>query len=266
MGNIKEMNKKRTEELNYYIRPQTFPVAVKMYESEEQLPKGVKRPGKDFGYRVSGCQGISLSRKYGWSVAMGKDDLFCAGMIILGFVEAGDYFLGKLWIDGGYVETLEDAKRTAETILRFDYGKYQTILFTPLFRADFEPDEVMIYGNPAQMVRLVQGSLYKGGGMLTSVSNGVSDCAQSLVRPLVSGECQLVLSGIGNRIYAATEKDEMCFTIPWQKMDDVLEGLKGNHAKGLRYPIPTVANYKNTGLADLYSAMFDQAGIPIDER
>jgi uncharacterized protein (DUF169 family) len=262
----KEVNRKNAETLNYYIRPQTFPVAVKMYETEEQLPENIRRPHRDLGYRISGCQGISMARKYGWSVAMGQDDFFCAGMIILGFVKPGDYFLGKLWLDGGYTDTFESAKKTAETILRFDYGKYQAILFSPLFGADFEPDEVMVYGNPAQMVRLVQGSLYKGGGMLTSISNGVSDCAQSLVRPMESGECQFVLSGIGNRIYAATEKDEMCFSIPHGKMNNVLEGLKQNHVKGLRYPIPTVANYKNSNLATLYSTMFDQAGIPIEER
>lgn len=266
MSTVKEMNQKSAEEFNYYIRPQTFPVAVKMYESEEQLPPKVRRPRKDFGYRVSGCQGISMARKYGWTVAMSKDDFFCAGMIILGFVRPGDYFLGKLWLDGGYVETLEVAKKTAQTILRLDYGKYRAILFTPLTRADFEPDEVILYGNPAQMVRLVQGALYKDGGMLTSSANGVSDCAQSLARPLLSGECQFVLSGIGNRIYSATEKDEMCFSIPWGKMNNVLEGLKQTHLKGLRYPIPTVANYKNSNLAVLYGAMFDEAGIPEEER
>ena len=266
MSGAREVNQKRTDTLNYYIRPQTFPVAVKMCESLEGLPESVKRPRRDLGYRISGCQGISMARKYGWNVAMSKDDLFCAGMIIMGFVKPGEYFSGRLWMDGGYAETLEGAKRTSETIMRFEYGKYQAVLFAPLFRADFEPDGVMIYGNPAQMVRLVQAALYKEGGILTSVSNGVSDCAQSVVRPLLSGECQVVLSGIGNRIYAATEKDEMCFSIPSPKIDNVLEGLKQGHAKGLRYPIPTVAAYKNSNLAALYGPMFDESGIPPEER
>jgi len=266
MSSIKEMNQNRTEGFNYYIRPQTFPVAVKMVEDETQLPGNARRPRRDFGYRVSGCQGISMARKYGWAVAMGKDDLFCAGMIILGFVEPGDYFRGQLWVDGGYFGRLEDANRAAESMPRFDYGRYQAVLFTPLFRADFEPDQVLLYGNPAQMIRLVQGSLYKSGGTLTSIANGASDCAQSLVRPLVSGECLYVLSGMGNRMYGATEKDEMCFCIPWGKIDDVLEGLKQGHAKGMRYPIPTVANYQNSNLAKMYGAMFDEAGIPPEER
>jgi hypothetical protein len=134
MSGAREVNQKRTDTLNYYIRPQTFPVAVKMCESLEGLPESVKRPRKDFGYRISGCQGISMARKYGWNVAMSKDDLFCAGMIIMGFVKPGEYFSGRLWMDGGYAETLEGAKRTSETILRFEYGKYQAVLFAPLAR------------------------------------------------------------------------------------------------------------------------------------
>lgn len=263
----KEINRGRDEKFNYFIRPQTFPLAVKLCAPGDPLPEKVKKPSRDFGYRVSGCQCISLARKYGWKVVMSREDMFCVGMILLGFVERGDYFLsGQMLVDGGYVRTLEGAQKMGQGLSLLDYGKYQSILFAPLFSADFEPDLIMIYGNPAQMMRLVQGAVYENGSSLTSASAGVADCNQSIVRTLLTGECQLVLPGFGNRRYAATEKDEMSFSIPQSKIEGVLEGLKQGHVHGLRYPVPTAADYKVSSLADLYAQMFDQAGVPKEER
>ncbi len=45
-------------------------------------------------------------------------------------------------------------------------GEYAGLLVAPLDRAAFEPDLVCIYGNPAQVMRLTQAALWKGGGKL----------------------------------------------------------------------------------------------------
>ena len=66
------------EVLQFYIRPQTFPVAVKMCESSEDLPENTKRPKKDLGSAVAVCQGISLARRYGWTIAIGQEDESCS--------------------------------------------------------------------------------------------------------------------------------------------------------------------------------------------
>ena len=48
-----------------YIRPITFPVAVKFQEKKDQPPGKFKRPLKDLGHPIALCQGVALARRIG---------------------------------------------------------------------------------------------------------------------------------------------------------------------------------------------------------
>ena len=61
--------------LNTYIRPSTFPVAIKMLKSEDEIPEKTRRPFQQMKKKVAICQGIGMARKSGWTVAMGKEDM-----------------------------------------------------------------------------------------------------------------------------------------------------------------------------------------------
>jgi uncharacterized protein (DUF169 family) len=58
------------EELERCIRLPTFPLAIKLLEKETDIPEGAERPLKDFGYRMTLCQGYALSRKESRLTAM----------------------------------------------------------------------------------------------------------------------------------------------------------------------------------------------------
>ena len=45
--------KRIDEALNQYLRLQTFPVAVRMCESEDELPERVRIPQRDLGIDIS---------------------------------------------------------------------------------------------------------------------------------------------------------------------------------------------------------------------
>ncbi|MFX1537873.1 MAG: DUF169 domain-containing protein, partial [Promethearchaeota archaeon] len=70
------------ERINEQIRPTSFPFAVKLLEEEKDIPEGAQRPKRDFGTCLSVCQGFSLSRKYGMSIAMLKEDMWCPEPVI----------------------------------------------------------------------------------------------------------------------------------------------------------------------------------------
>lgn len=52
---------------------------------------------------------------------------------------------------GNWGQTKEAAAATIENMPKFDYGKYQYILMAPIGKADFEPDCIITYANPAQI-------------------------------------------------------------------------------------------------------------------
>ncbi len=73
MANLKKLQ----EALDKYVRLTHFPTAVKMFQPGEPLPPKVKRPSKDFGEQIAICQGFAFARRYGWSLAIGREDISC---------------------------------------------------------------------------------------------------------------------------------------------------------------------------------------------
>ncbi len=84
MATLQELD----QALSTYIRPLTFPLAIKMLGSEEEIPEKTRRPFQQMKKKIAICQGVGMARKYGWAVAMGKEDMQCAlGAAPFGFFE-----------------------------------------------------------------------------------------------------------------------------------------------------------------------------------
>ena len=241
MDDIKKLN----DELEFYIRPQTFPLGIKMIKYGENLPEKTKVPSKDFGLRIAICQGISISRRYGWSVSMSREDINCPlTKVAFGFEREGEAYRSGKACCGMYTETEEAGSKTESMVPKFNYKEYQSVLSFPLTRATANPDLILIYGNSAQVMRLLTGALYKRGGYLSSSFSGRIDCADIIIQTIKSQKCQVILPCYGDRIFAQTEDYEMAFTIPYSKISEVMEGLSGTQKGGIRYPIPSFLRYE----------------------
>ena len=68
---------KQAQKLNTFIRPQTFPLGVKMLEDVDLFPEKTRRPFKDLGFKTTICVAIAMTRKYGWTVGMTEEDNMC---------------------------------------------------------------------------------------------------------------------------------------------------------------------------------------------
>ena len=232
--------------LNTYIRPLTFPVAIKMLKSEEEIPEKTRRPFQQLKKKVAICQGIGMSRKLGWAVAMGKEDMQCAlGAAPFGFFKNIDFFNEGNLAAGMFAASPEVGKKEEDLIDRFDYGTYSHILVAPLNRAAFDPDLLMIYGNPAQIMRCIHGALYNEGGAIQSSAMGRLGCA-AIITVMKNDECRFLVPGNGDRIFGMTQDWEMSFMMPMSKVETVLDGLAKTHKGGIRYPITSFFNFEAT--------------------
>ncbi|OGC88417.1 MAG: hypothetical protein A2142_06370 [candidate division Zixibacteria bacterium RBG_16_48_11] len=236
---------KWADDIENYIRPSTFPLAVKLATAEEKIPDKMKIPGQDLKVKVATCQGFSISRRYGWSLAISADDISCPlTKVAFGFKPATDYYLEGNAAAGMYCQTKEIGSRTEAEVPRLPYGKYKYIFVSTIRRANFDPDLYIIYGNPAQVMRLLTAYLYKRGGYLHSRFSGRLDCADMVIETFNTDECQLILPCYGDRIFGLTQDDEMAFTVPKSKVQMTQEGLAGTHKGGIRYPIPTYLQFE----------------------
>ena len=235
---------KFSDALAQYVRPDSFPVAAKMMRAGEHLPERVKHPLKDLNIKVATCQAIAMARRYGWVLAVGEADISCPlTAVVFGFRQASEFYLRGQACAGMYTETDEAGTRSEEQVEKFSLGEYEYILMAPLHRTDFEPEVIVIYANPAQVLRLLTAALWKSGGRLTSSFGGRIDCAEEIIVPLRSGECEVILPCYGDRIFAQTQDHEMAFSIPISRVAEIVEGLSGTHKGGVRYPIPSFLRY-----------------------
>ncbi len=231
--------------IHEYVRPDTFPLAIRVMKDGETLPDRVKQPKKDLGERFSICQGVTMARRYGWALAMGGEDLSCPiARIAFAFSEEHDYYREGNLTDGMYTKTCELGAKTEAAVPKFSAEEAGTVLMSPLQRASFEPEMVVVYGNSAQVMRMVAASLYTTGGELTSHFSARADCADIIIRTIQTGKPQVILPCYGDRVFGQTHDHEMAFTLPFSMVDDFIEGLKGTHKGGVRYPIPTFLRYE----------------------
>ncbi|NIM46030.1 MAG: hypothetical protein GTN80_09615 [Nitrososphaeria archaeon] len=250
------------EQIEKQIRPTSYPLAVKLLEKESDIPKDAKRPIRDFGYCLSTCQCFSTSRRQGTTLAQLKEDMWCPEPVIgYGLAETPKYFL-----DGNNrfpkdVETLEAGSNWAHAFPRLEFGRYIGVLSAPLKTANFDPNLVMIYCNSAQLTQLLLGIAYKDGHDITSQLSGHAACVYSVVPAIRTEKCQVTVPCLGDRRRAMAQDDEMIFTVPRQKMDNLLLGLKHIDEFGDRripFAYPMIPEYK---LSENYAKIARMMGM-----
>lgn len=231
--------KTMNEVLNQYVRPYTFPVAVRFFSEGEELPPKTKIPSQHFGYPIAFCQGVTMARKYGWTVAFYQKDQACPlGQVILGHKEEPDFVKDGSMVYPLYVDNLEAGMKTQASTPKMPKADTYCIVVAPLHLSTFEPDVILVYGNPAQITRLVQGALNKEGGYIESRFAGRCACGGEVVVPFVNDRCNVIIPGGGERVFAVTTDDELAFAMPKSKFDNVMEGLTNTHKGGVAR-IPT---------------------------
>jgi len=233
-----------TREIETHVRPSTFPVAVKLLRPDEPVPEKAKRPFRDMKIQIAICQAVAMARRCGWTLAVGEEDVNCVlTKTAFGLAPLTEHYTSGHLVCGMYTETLEAGAKTEEATHRMPPGKYKHLLVAPASRAEFIPDALIIYGNAAQVMRLLTGALWKRGGAITSTFTGRIDCSDEVIRTMLTGDYQVILPCYGDRVFAHTEDWEMAFSLPGSKMDELVEGLQGTHKGGIRYPIPAFLRY-----------------------
>lgn len=231
--------------LERHLRVNTFPLGIRSFTPGEALPEKVKVPSKHLGVKVAICQAISIARRYGWTMAFGKEDISCPiAKAVFGFEERNEYYTSGTLADGMYASCREAGANFENALAKFGVGEYAFVVAGPLGRATFVPDTVLVYGNSAQVLRLLNACLYRKGGSLTSEFSGRGDCADIVIQGKKTGKPQVILPCCGDRIFGMTGDDEMAFTFPFAMGAEVVEGLEGTHAGGIRYPVPIYLRFQ----------------------
>ena len=219
------------------LRPHTYPLAVKLVKDKSEFPQGTRRPEQ----KLALCQALTLSRRYGWTIGVTEKDSGCPAVnLAYGWTKIIDeQTLAQFFLEAGYSSDETAAKTIVKNIDRLEPGKYEAVIISPLTRTKIVPDVILVYGNPAQIMRLIQGAMCKEGKKVKSELAGITaSCIGGIVRTFKTFEYQVVVPGNGDRVFAVTHDDEMIFAIPAAKANDIVVDMRAQ--RFAKYPIPLV--------------------------
>jgi len=230
------------------LRMKTLPVAAKFLKDRSALPDKARRPSLAFGKRIAICQGITMARNFGWTVGLTKEDVICVpAAIVFGFSESPDppASLADLFCQIRFSRDENLARNETASMCRFENGEIEAIVLAPLARASFEPDTILIYANPAQIMRLTQAWSYMAGERVAGHFGGKVECDEYLIAPFKTQSPRVVVPGNGERIFAGTQDDEVTFALPAKFFGELASALKEVGKEiGARYPVTPYQNFQ----------------------
>jgi len=199
------------EELEKLLLLRTSPLAVKMLESQSDIPEGAVQPWKDRGIHLAQCQAFALSRRSKETVAMLKEDQWCfAPLIAYGLVDKPEDPELQLFVN----------------FPTFARGKYVGIVSAPLRSTPFEPQVVVIYCNTAQLRSLLFPYHLAGQEEVVSYHFFPPACAYQVVSVMESGKLMVTLPDPGDFNRALSGEDEIVLSVPKDEMARLVDGVR----------------------------------------
>ncbi len=248
------------------LRLRTLPVAVSFQDKESQWPEKTRRPSQTLQKKITLCQAMTLARTYRWTVGLTAEDIVCVpALIAFGHAENKDahQLLSSFFARVGWSKDEETAAGEVSCMSFMQRGQAQAIILAPLAKGVIEPDTVVFYGNPAQIMRLVHAWTYMTGKQVQSGFSGKIECREYLAAPHLNDEANVVIPGNGDRIMSGTQDDEMVFALPGDKLQILGAGLeKAGRTVGAKYPVPFYQNFQPE-FPDLFKELAEEAGLSI---
>lgn len=221
------------EDLFHELHLSTYPIAIKYVKRTDEIPEDAMRPSAH-DMKMSLCQAFAQARRLGMMVAMTADDNFCTPSSVL-----------HRWVDLSMQDLLESQVRQRwhkdadveerriknyRRIMGDDYidkpAQYIGFVCSPLHKATFVPDSVLIYCDGVQLTHIIHALSYENKHDPTSSFDGFAEsCVKGALIPFVTQEPQVVIPGAGDRAFAGISEHELGIGLPASLLFYVVDNL-----------------------------------------
>ena len=134
--------------------------------------------------------------------------------------KTGEHLAKKL----GLFSTPRAARRFMRSNHRIEFGTVKAVSFSPLEKAAFEPDVVVLICNAKQGMDLAGASAYDSGEKATGTT-GAPICSGVLATPFLTGEVVYSLGDTGARRFMKISDDDVFIGIPAELLPGIMENL-----------------------------------------
>lgn len=224
------------------LKFQTPPVAVKFTKPGEEKPSGLATNIKPITF----CQAVTIARQGGYAVYLERGTLSCYNARIafgLGTKEEIDKDIERSieTTTGKYAPTRELAAKIVLNKFRIGIGKIKGVAVAPLAKAKFLPDALIFTCFPWQAYFLTNAYLWTTGDIPVKFETAPNSlvCAYSAGKAGWEKKINCCTACAGGRAYGGTESTEVYWSMPFELMETIIEGLKG---RSQRSPYPSLIN------------------------
>ena len=226
-----------TNELEMLLKLRNYPIAYKRLEDAAELEtiRKVRRLNRFMLF----CQLPALVRNRGWTVGVTAQEGIsprCARIHGLASPTEKSKAEESAQLSTTWFASPEEAMRQQEDYPRIPPG--EALVLAPLASGKFEPDVVLIYGNPAQLMMILCGLQKIRYERFEFFFIGEGACADSLAQCYTSGRPSIAIPCFGERRFGEVLDDEMVLALPPALVETAVEGLRKLSKVGLRLPIP----------------------------
>jgi uncharacterized protein (DUF169 family) len=224
-----------SRDMECLLRLKACPVAYKRLEKMEELDKIPEVIRLD--RRATFCQLPALARTMGLTVAATRDNFGerCARINGLAPTTQKEIAWEAEGFANGWFANMEEARKQMAEYPVVPPG--EAVVVAPLAADKFYPDVILIYGNPAQMMLLMNGLQFKDYERFQFFFIGEGACADGLAQCYTTGKPALAIPCMGERAFGAVTEDELVMALPPGMMAKAVEGLKALKSRGIGYPI-----------------------------
>jgi uncharacterized protein (DUF169 family) len=198
------------------------PIGVKF---QIQQPEGINKPNKPLNM----CEMIKHAQE-GNVFYVGEADLVCVGIeqMILGMKDPEPLLVsGAFGGEEGLFRGDSACRAMYDVLPTLPKGSVRYVVFGPLDTITFEPDLVIMMANIQQAQTLLRCINYSTGMPFVSKATPVVACAWMFIYPVVSGELNYFITGLGLGMQAMNMFPPGLFiiSVPFQKVPIMLDNL-----------------------------------------
>ena len=215
--------KKRDYSVLDKFRFERKPVGVKFTITR---PEGIKHLEKELNF----CEMLKEAQENG-AFYVDPDDWVCVGVeqMILGMKDPEPILVSGLFGgDEGLFKDASSCRAMYQYLPRMPKDSVRYVVFAPLDKLTFDPDVLVLTADVTQAQALLRSINYSTGEPFVSKATPVVACSWIYVYPVVSGELNYYITGLGLGMQALDIFPPGLFliSVPFQLLSTMLENLK----------------------------------------
>ncbi|MDH7508413.1 MAG: DUF169 domain-containing protein [Methanomassiliicoccales archaeon] len=224
---INDMWKGAFSSLKRMLNLANSPVGIKMLAEAKEL---IKFDNVKLLTKTAPCHMAAIARYYREQGIVGasSEGVRCVlGSSCTGLIKTPDRVLNGT-LNLPFVRDINAAENLQKAIkmIGVHEKKYSAVLMAPLDLMPTDPDLIVIYATPAQVLRMIIGYAYWRGDAISTTMTGQGSLCAAIAKILDGQKVVIDIPCMGDRAYGLVREEEMLFAFSADITAEFLEGLR----------------------------------------